>query len=224
MEVLVAYKQMRGNRGDKLRLPPKWHFAGQGLMTLVVAKTRVSLLHNFLANWSVDVAADILPPFRNPQDLYLKNNFSEDKVTLKSTYAPAHPGVKISSLISSHIVDSSVRIPSPPPEALLLCDQKMQALCDADRTAVEFSGPMSITPVAKAKSASIQEEIIQSGGPRGSRDLHGVLATSPALKKARARASSSNDKEEVTPPIVLTMFQPKVKSDHNTKPPKPAKP
>ena len=96
LDVVVAYKQMRGNRGDQLQLPPKWHLVGQGIMTLIVARTRVRLLHNFLPNWTVDVADSVLPPFGIPQDLYLDYNFSESRVTLKSIFyslrdtPPAH--------------------------------------------------------------------------------------------------------------------------------------
>ena len=110
-------------------------------------------------------------------------------------FAPAHPGVKISSLITSHVVDACVRVPIPPAEAVALWHLKMQAKCDVDRTSVEFCEPMPITPVGMAEAAPMKDEIINSGGRRGSREEEEVLATSPAVKKQKTPASSSIGKD-----------------------------
>ena len=111
MKMLKYGAAVRGNRGATLRLPPKWDASGQGIWSAVALKGRIHAVEN-ASEKTHALKNSSIPAYKTVEDLYFVHNHSEKNVVLKSRRCPEFPGLSMTSLGASHIVDKTLKPPS----------------------------------------------------------------------------------------------------------------
>ena len=169
--------KQRGRRGSSLPLPPDWD--NSGLLSLSLRKGTIVAMHN-IAKVEVRVPADLAPPFGAFADLRVMYNWSEARALVCSRKQPAGAGVLIAQLFETCVIDATLKLPSPPRQALLrLQAGKQRAL--ADRRVHE------VLPL---------ENVIVEGSPEKDDTTAGHAPDTEVLPAARDAADGSDIDEE----------------------------
>ena len=139
--LLVALNKQRGRRCADLFLPPDWE--AEGLYALVFEAGVVYVMHRFTKQ-RVAVLAQKIPPMDCTDALYIVCNWSEVRATLKSSSDVGHPGCCLSELFPNQLIDNTIRLPSPPRDALRCVPVKQAALIDRRKSSGSLDEKLAI--------------------------------------------------------------------------------
>ena len=114
--VLRVKSEQRGRRGMLLVLPADWD-GKDGVYGLIVEPGTVST-ENPSTKKKVVIPALDLPRFDDESDLYIKDNYSETRATIRSRTDVAHGGVPCARYLPEFIAQPCYRLPAPPRIAL----------------------------------------------------------------------------------------------------------
>lgn len=106
---------VRGRRGSRVSMPPK--FPEEGLLSMTLDSEQVIAMQRF-TRVKVPVKITALPRFSDASSLVIALSHSESMACIKSTEDVASVGVSLCAYYQSHIVDETIMMPVVPRPAL----------------------------------------------------------------------------------------------------------
>jgi len=96
-------------------LPPRWPI--DGIYSVCVEKGSVYVVHLFTKS-TYPLDASVLPAFNEPDYLWVDQNYSEKRASVRSLVDPTHDGILMANACTDHVVNKRLVAPKPYPIAL----------------------------------------------------------------------------------------------------------